>query len=108
MLRRLSGRTHSVYTGVAVSSGVNLSDAVCETAYEKTEVRFAALCDREIAAYVSTGEPLDKAGAYGIQGRGALLVEGISGDFYNVIGLPLRLLGGMLEKVGIDLLRGVE
>jgi len=98
MLRMLSGREHSVYTGVAVCRG-----DTCDTAYEKTDVRFAVLGDREISAYISTGEPLDKAGAYGIQGRGALLVEGISGDYYNVVGLPMRRLGLMLEKVGIDL-----
>ncbi len=99
MLRTLSGRQHEVYTGVAViRGGVTLLD------YERSAVRFRALSDREIAAYIATGEPMDKAGAYGIQGRASLFVEGIEGDFFNVMGLPLCRLGIMLRELGVELL----
>ena len=99
MLRLLSGRTHEVFTGVTVLRG----DEIC-TAYERTAVRFRALTEAEIAAYVATGEPLDKAGAYGAQGKAALFVEGIEGDFFNVMGLPLCLLGKTLGKLDVVLL----
>ena len=99
MLRLLSGRTHEVFTGVTVLRGGQLT-----TAAERTAVRFRALTEREIDAYVATGEPLDKAGAYGIQGKGSLFVEGIEGDFFNVMGLPLCLLGKILGKLGVVLL----
>ena len=69
-----------------------------------SRVRFRELSDREIEAYVDTGEPMDKAGAYGAQGKAALFVEGIDGDFFNVMGLPLCRLGKMLEKQGVGLL----
>jgi septum formation protein len=88
MLRLLNGRWHRVLTGLAVvraSSDVNVS-------YETTEVKFAAMSDDEIAWYVSTGEPMDKAGAYAIQGFGARFIEGIKGDYFNVMGLPARRL----------------
>lgn len=84
MLRTLAGREHIVFTGVAIV-GTNIERVFSEEAV----VRFAPLTDEDIAAYVATGEPMDKAGGYGIQGRGALLVEGIRGDFYNVMGLPV-------------------
>ncbi|MEA4824854.1 MAG: Maf family protein [Clostridiaceae bacterium] len=97
MLRGLSGRTHTVVTGVVVLRGDQvLERAVC------TKVRFRTLTDEEIAAYAVTDEPYDKAGAYGIQGRAAWLVESIDGDFYNVVGLPLAPLGEMLAKIGYD------
>ena len=99
MLSLLSGRTNTVYTGVTVSRAGRF-----ETGHEATHVRFRPLTEKEIAAYVATGEPLDKAGAYGIQGIGALLVEGIQGDYGNVVGLPLCLLGRMLAGFGLDLL----
>jgi len=85
MLARLSGRSHWVHTGIGAAFGgrVLRSDVV------STEVFFRPLSSEEIAAYVETGEPLDKAGAYGIQGRGALLVERISGCYFTVVGLPL-------------------
>ena len=103
MLRFLSGRTHTVYTGVTVCRGANsLSHA------EATQVRFRPLSDEEIAAYVATGEPMDKAGAYGIQGIGALLVEGIEGDYFNVVGLPVCRLGQMLREFGVDVLTGAS
>lgn len=97
MLTELSGRTHKVLTGVAVSfQGRQLAE-VCET-----EVIFRTLTAAEIAAYVATGEPLDKAGAYGIQGRGAVFVEKINGCYNNVVGLPLTRLHLMLAKLGVD------
>ena len=71
---------------------------------ERTLVRFRALSDEEIAAYIATGEPMDKAGAYGAQGYASLFVEGITGDFFNVMGLPLCRLGKMLAEVGVKLL----
>ena len=98
MLRRLSGRTHEVYTGLCVIRGQTLL-----TNYAVTEVTFAALTDETIAAYVATGEPLDKAGAYGIQGKALSFIPSISGDYFNVVGLPLYLLGQMLTQFGIDL-----
>ncbi|MDR1463862.1 MAG: Maf family protein [Oscillospiraceae bacterium] len=87
MLRALSGREHSVFTGVCLRRG----ERGCGF-YQETRVRFYALTDGEIAAYIRSGEPRDKAGAYGIQGRGALLAEGITGDYCNVVGLPLARL----------------
>ena len=87
MLRLLSGRTHQVYTGVALQRGEHSrSFTVC------TDVRFYTLSDMEIDRYIATGEPFDKAGGYGIQGLGALLIEGICGDYYNVVGLPVSRL----------------
>ena len=99
MLRRLSGRRHEVYTGVTV-----VRDGLAVSGHERTAVRFRPLSDGEIDAYVATGEPMDKAGAYGAQGIGALLVEGIEGDFFNVMGLPLCRLGLMLKGMGVSLL----
>ena len=99
MLRALSGRDHRVFTGVTVARGGRvLSD------YEETAVHFRPLTEREIAAYIATGEPMDKAGAYGIQGRAALFVEGIEGDYFNVMGLPLCKLGKMLKEIGVSLI----
>ena len=101
MLRSLSGREHQVCTGVTVCRG-DRADTRCES----TAVHFRPLTDREIGAYVSTGEPLDKAGAYGYQGLACLFVERIHGDYYNVVGLPLCRLGRMLLEFGVDLLAG--
>ena len=99
MLRRLSGRDHRVWTGVCVRQGDrSLSRSEC------TAVRFRALSREEITAYVATGEPLDKAGAYGYQGLASLFVERIEGDFFNVMGLPLCTLGLMLREFGVELL----
>jgi len=89
MLRKLSGQWHQVLTGVAVIKGDNSEVRV---AYQTTEVKFALMSAEEIAWYVSTGEPMDKAGAYAIQGIGSRFIEGIRGDYFNVMGLPLRLL----------------
>ena len=103
MLRSLSGREHQVCTGVTVCRG-DRADTRCES----TAVHFRPLTDREIESYIDTGEPMDKAGAYGIQGLGALFVESIRGDYCNVMGLPLFLLGRMLSDFGVDLLGGGE
>ena len=93
MLRELSGRTHHVSTGVcAMSLGADASPIATTSFVETTDVTFWELSDAEIAAYVETGEPLDKAGAYGIQGAGRLLVREISGDYANVVGLPVSRL----------------
>ncbi len=100
MLARLSGRHHTVYTGVTVRRGEQTL-----TAHEATQVRFRPLTHEEIEAYISTGEPMDKAGSYGIQGYGAMLVEGISGDYFNVVGLPVCLLGRMLASFGVDTMK---
>ncbi|MCM3715094.1 Maf family protein [Halalkalibacter oceani] len=96
MLTLLSGRTHSVYTGVTLCS-----QAGTTTFFEKTEVEFYSLTEEEIAMYVESGEPLDKAGAYGIQGFGAFLVKQIKGDYYTVVGLPLARTLRELKKLGI-------
>ena len=100
MLSALSGREHRVYTGVTVLRG---DKAV--TQHEETAVTFRALSPDEIRGYIATGEPLDKAGAYGIQGVGALLVSSIRGDYSNVMGLPLFRLGQILSGFGLNLLR---
>jgi septum formation protein len=94
MLRQLSGRTHLVVTGVAV-----VGAEATEIAAEVTAVRFLSLSDDEIASYVATGEPMDKAGAYGIQGRAARWIPRIEGCYFNVVGLPLALVSTMLESL---------
>lgn len=96
MLTLLQGRGHVVCTGVSVHGGGRTL-----TESESTEVFFRPASQSELAAYIRTGEPMDKAGAYGVQGLGALLVEGIRGDFYNVMGLPLLRLSRMLERFGV-------
>ena len=95
MLKRLSGRPHKVYTGFCV---LRLSDGrmVCRDVC--TEVVFRELSDDRINDYIKTGEPMDKAGAYGIQGLGAMLVSGINGDYFNVVGLPVGELAAVLEE----------
>jgi septum formation protein len=102
MLRALSGATHRVITGIAVRregpEPLQLSDAV------ETEVTFRPLTDHEIEAYVRTGEPMDKAGAYAIQGCGALLAAGIRGDYPNIVGLPVARLAELLRSVGFRIL----
>ena len=99
MLRALSGRTHRVCTGLCCVKGDTVLSGV-----EITEVVFRELSDEEIYAYIATGEPMDKAGAYGIQGRASLFVEGIRGDYFTVMGLPLCRLGTMLKELGVKLL----
>ncbi|MEW5975044.1 MAG: Maf family protein [Acidobacteriota bacterium] len=95
MLTRLSGRTHEVLTGVSLAYG-----GQAEIATAQTQVTFSHLSDREIRDYVATGEPLDKAGAYGIQGYGSRFVEKVDGCYFNVVGLPVSLLYRMLKRTG--------
>ena len=96
MLRMLSSREHTVITAVAVSRGRKLRSAV-----EEVKVKFRRLRGDEIEAYIATGEPMDKAGAYGIQGYGATIVERIEGDYFAVMGLPLVRLVGLMRDVGV-------
>ena len=98
-LLHLAGRSHQVITGVAVVDG---ETGRSEVASMMTVVRMRTFDAAEASAYVATGEPLDKAGAYAIQGRGALLVEGIEGDYSNVVGLPLPALAMLLRRFGVD------
>lgn len=95
-VRRLAGRTHQVYTGVTVLSGGQESGGV-----ERTDVTFRALTDGEIAHYARTGEGLDKAGGYGIQGVGMALVARLDGDYSNVVGFPLALVIRLLRRAGV-------
>ncbi len=101
MLSALAGREHSVVTGVVVAQP---SSGRVEGATEETRVFFRPLTAGQIQAYVATGEPLDKAGSYAIQGVGSLLVESLVGDYFNVVGLPLACLGRLMERFGVDLL----
>lgn len=102
MLKELSGKEHFVYTGVCIFRTEDCS-AVCKS--EKTIVRFKELSENTIKNYLKTGEPMDKAGAYGIQGKGSLLVRGIEGDYFNVVGLPVGLLSDMFkEEYNIEIL----
>lgn len=101
MLSMLSGRSHEVYTGLCLLvSGA----ADCFSAEERTAVTFRTLLATEIEAYLDTGEPFDKAGGYGIQGVGRLLVERIEGCFFNVIGLPIGRLNDFFQELGLNLL----
>ena len=99
MLRSLSGRPHTVMTAFCL-----WQDGKADTHVEKTLVHFRALTDSEIAAYVATGSPMDKAGAYGIQDQASIFVEALEGDYYNVMGLPLCSLAQMLRKHGVSVL----
>jgi septum formation protein len=96
MIRRLAGRSHTVLTALAVAHGGRVESAV-----ESVDVTFRPLTDDEIAQYVATGEPMDKAGAYGIQGWGATIVERVDGDYFSVMGLGLRRLVDLLARHGI-------
>ena len=100
MLKMLSGKKHQVYSGIALvnrSSGQMMSD------YVMTEVKFDQMSEDEIRDYIATGEPMDKAGAYGIQGHGGVFVEEIHGCYYNVVGLPLNKLKNMIKGMGVNL-----
>ena len=99
MLTELQGRRHTVCTGVTVRQGDRIL-----TESEETGVFFRPASEAELRAYIATGEPMDKAGAYGVQGKGALLVERLEGDFFNVMGLPVLRLSRMLAQFGVKLL----
>ena len=99
MLRLLSGRDHQVMTGVTVACADR-----CKTFTEVTDIHFRELSDKEIHAYVATGEPMDKAGAYGIQGGAALFCSHMVGDYYNVMGLPVCRLGQLLREMAPELM----
>ena len=99
MLSALSGREHQVMTGVTVRRGQQVQTETCVT-----QVHFRPLSQAEIAAYVATGDPLDKAGAYGVQGLASVFVDRLDGDFFNVMGLPLCKLCGMLRSAGVPIL----
>ena len=98
MLKALSGKMHMVYTGIAMIYGDEII-----TVAEKTAVFFRELSEAEIKEYVQTGDPLDKAGAYGVQGRGAVFIERLEGDFFNVMGLPVCRLIMMLRGLGVEI-----
>jgi septum formation protein len=99
MLKTIAGKTHVVYTGVTLTRA---NPHYIDTHVATSEVRMLPLTERDIAWYVATGEPLDKAGAYAAQGVGGLFIDSIHGSFTNVVGLPLALLFQMLRKAGID------
>ncbi len=102
MLTQLSGRWHAVMTGVALYD-IETSAEVAD--YEKTLVKFARLSQKEIEWYVATGEPMDKAGAYGIQGLAGLFVDEIAGNYYNVVGLPIPLVYRLARRLGYSFLK---
>ena len=93
MLRRLSGRSHDVLTGIAV-----VIDGVTTSAIQRTRVTFADMSEAEISFLAENGDPLDKAGAYAVQAQAALFIEGIEGDYWNVVGLPIRLVYELIKK----------
>lgn len=100
MLSLLSGKTHKVFTGISIynsSAGKHIEASV------KTEVQFSDICHNDIVKYVDSGEPMDKAGAYGIQGLGGVFVKEIHGCYYNVVGLPLNKLKSLLGEMGVNL-----
>jgi septum formation protein len=103
MLTALSGRDHQVMTGVTVLKG-----STCLTHTEVTDIHFRPLSQKEIAGYVATGEPMDKAGAYGIQGGAALFADKLQGDYYNVMGLPVCRLFLMLRAVAPEILEDIQ
>jgi septum formation protein len=103
ILRSLSGQIHSVYTGIYI---INTETKEKAMDYEKSDVTFGILTDEEIKWYIKTGEPLDKAGAYGIQGYGSLFVDRIEGCYFNIVGLPVSKLNKMLKLMGVNLFFG--
>ena len=94
-LRRMQGRQHTVYTGIAV-----MKAGYCDVRYDATRVRFRPMTEKEIQWYVSTGEPLDKAGSYGVLGFGSVFIDSIEGNYFTVVGLPAPMLYEMLLKAG--------
>ena len=97
MLKSFAGRRHDVVTGVAIIA----KDGTCYTDAAETKVFFADLTDDEISAYIATGEPMDKAGAYAVQGRAAAFIPRIEGSFSNVVGLPLAEVASLLKEAGV-------
>lgn len=102
MLGFLQGRVHTVYTGIALVHEASVKEQI---RHSSTQVKMRSLSEAEIDDYIATGEPMDKAGSYAIQGLGATLIEWIHGDYYTVVGLPLPLLAQMLREFGIDVLK---
>lgn len=102
MLQSLSGKEHHVLSGISV---IHTLTGRCITEFESTRVKIRQLSENEILSYIRTREPMDKAGSYAIQGLGSLFVEGIIGDYFNVVGLPLFRLGKILESFGVELLK---
>ncbi|MFD3157640.1 Maf-like protein [Haloimpatiens sp. FM7330] len=101
MLSAMSGKWHAVYSGIAIVNNLTgkiLTDYVC------TNVKFSDITDREIKKYIKTGEPMDKAGSYGIQGLGGIFIEKIDGCYYNVVGLPINKLNSMFMRMGVNLI----
>lgn len=101
ILKTLSGNIHNVYSGITL---MDLKKGNITSDYEVTKVKFRSLCDEEIINYIKTGEPMDKAGAYAIQGMGSIFVQRIDGCFFNVMGLPIYKLNFMLRGMGVNLL----
>ncbi|MCC8435302.1 Maf family protein [Brevibacillus sp. M2.1A] len=101
MLSMLQGQEHTVYSGVAL---IDVETGRAEVSHSLTHVRIRALTEQEIKSYIATGEPMDKAGSYAIQGIGATLVEGITGDYFTVVGLPLGLTSTLLTRFGMPIL----
>ncbi len=102
MLRRIQGQSHEVFTGIAVATHEGPAPVV-HSAVDATEVTFLPMTEEEIVEYVASGEPMDKAGGYALQGRGGLFVESVSGSPFTVIGMPLHLLPRLLGRHGLDL-----
>ena len=98
ILKRLSGRTHEVITAVAIASREGIISDICST-----KVEFVVLSNTEITKYIATGEPFDKAGAYGIQGYGSLFVQSVNGCYFNVMGLPIVLTRNLLHQAGVEI-----
>lgn len=105
MLHELQGQVHEVITGLAV---IYTGSHRCLTGYERTQVELAPLTPQEIELYINTGEPMDKAGAYAIQGFGGILVSRIEGCYYNVVGLPIHRLWVMLKQIGVHRTGGIQ
>ncbi|MFB0844294.1 Maf family protein [Paenibacillus oleatilyticus] len=101
MLKLIEGKTHQVYTGITC---IDVGESRIVTRSRVTDVRMKALSDEQIRAYIATGEPMDKAGAYAVQGIGSTIVESINGDHFNVVGMSLSLLSEMLEELGVKVL----
>lgn len=103
MLSRLQGKSHLVFSGLAV---LDVDTGGIKLGHQSTEVRMREVSEEEIRQYIATKEPMDKAGSYAIQGIGAILVEGVVGDYFSVVGLPLRLTAQFLKECGVNILEG--